>query len=364
MAEYTPKGTLKRDPNAPKTEPPATPEERARRVAEARARALAAREAMAAGEAPSAPPAASPAGVPAPSTEPTPAPAAAPAPATGGELRTPKGTLKRDPNAPKSEPPATPEERARRVAEARARALAAREAQAAGTAAAPAAAGGLPPAAAAAAAAAAVPGETDAERAERRRIFEIVTRGVPGAEPVLRPVVGGRAERAPARAEFTITEEMEDTVRLFREGLPGVDFTVLSSPLDVVLVIDRKDVLRVMRYAKEHPALDMKFLRFISGVDLQEEGIEIVYGLKSLTTKRSCLIKTVVPLTDPVVDSVTPVWAAAEWHERELMEMFGVVCKDHPDPRNLLLDEDMTIHPLRKAHPLAEVELKQGVNVF
>ncbi|MER3419082.1 MAG: hypothetical protein C4290_00505, partial [Chloroflexota bacterium] len=208
------------------------------------------------------------------------------------------------------------------------------------------------------------PAETDAERAERRRIFEIVTRGVPGAEPVLRPVVGGRAERVPARAEFTITEEMEDTVRLFREGLPDVEFTVLSSPLDVVLVIDRKDVLRVMRYAKEHPALDMKFLRFISGVDLQDEGIEIVYGLKSLTTKRGCLIKTVVPLTDPVVDSVTPVWAAAEWHERELMEMFGVVCKDHPDPRNLLLDEDMTIHPLRKAHPLAEVELKQGVNVF
>jgi NADH-quinone oxidoreductase subunit C len=363
MAEYTPKGTLKRDPNAPKSEPPATPEERARRVAEARARARAARAAMAAG-APAAPRPAPQGAVEAAPTAPAAEPAAAaPAPPpAGGALRTPKGTLKRDPNAPKAEPPATPEERARRVAEARARALAAREAQAAG--AAPAASGGLPPAAAAAAAAAAVPGETDAERAERRRIFEIVTRGVPGAEPVLRPVVAGRAERAPARAEFTITEEMEDTVRLFREGLPDVEFTVLTSPLDVVLVIDRKDVLRVMRYAKEHPALDMKFLRFVTGVDLQEEGIEIVYGLKSLTTKRSCLIKTVVPLHDPVVDSVTPVWAGAEWHERELMEMFGVVCKDHPDPRNLLLDEDMTIHPLRKAHPLAEVELKQGVNVF
>jgi NADH-quinone oxidoreductase subunit C len=363
MAEYTPKGTLKRDPNAPKSEPPASPEERARRVAEARARALAARAAMAAGGAPAAPQPASQEAVEAAPTAPAAEPAAAaPAPPAGGALRTPKGTLKRDPNAPKAEPPATPEERARRVAEARARALAAREAQATG-AAAP-ATGELPPAAAAAAAAGAAPAETDAERAERRRIFEIVTRGVPGAEPVLRPVVGGRAERVPARAEFTITEEMEDTVRLFREGLPDVEFTVLSSPLDVVLVIDRKDVLRVMRYAKEHPALDMKFLRFISGVDLQDEGIEIVYGLKSLTTRRSCLIKTVVPLTDPVVDSVTPVWAAAEWHERELMEMFGVVCKDHPDPRNLLLDEDMTIHPLRKAHPLAEVELKQGVNVF
>lgn len=361
MAEYTPKGTLKRDPNAPKAELPATPEERAARIAAARARALAAMAAGGTQRPPAAAAAANPA-VAATETAPAPEVVAPTAPADGG-LRTPKGTLKRDPNAPKAEPPATPEERAARVAAARAKAEAARRAREAG-AAAPTA--GLQPAAAAAAAAAAArpATETDADRAERRRIFEIVTRGVPGAEPVLRPVVVGRAERAPARGEFPLTEQGERTVRLVRAALPDIEIAVLTSPLDPVFVIRREDVLRVLRTLRDHEALDMKYLRCVTAVDHMDEGIEVVYTLKSLTTKLSCIVKTMLPARDPVVDSVTPLWAGANWLEREMMEMFGVVCRGHPDPRNLLLDEDLTIHPLLKAHPLAEVELKQGVNVF
>jgi NADH-quinone oxidoreductase subunit C len=363
MAEYTPKGTLKRDPDAPKTEAASTPEEKAARVAAARERALAAK---AAGGTPSARPAQPAASeVAAEAVAEQPVAAAAPAAPADGQLRTAKGTIKRDPNAPKTEAPATPEERALRLAEAKAKAAAAKAAREAGGGA---AAAGLQPAAAAAAAAnVAAPGpsgESDAERAERRRIFEIVTRGVPGAEPVLRPVVSARAERPPARAEFALSEEMEDTVRYFREGAAGAEIEVLTSPFDVVLVVDRGDLLKVLETGRNHPHLDMKFLRFITGVDLLDEGIEVVYGLKSLTTRRSVLIKTMAPARDPVIDSATSLWGAADWHERELMEMFGVVCRGHPDPRNLLLDEDMTIHPLLKAHPLAEVELKQGVSVF
>jgi NADH-quinone oxidoreductase subunit C len=129
-------------------------------------------------------------------------------------------------------------------------------------------------------------------------------------------------------------------------------------------VINRTDVLALMERAKTHPSLDMKFLRSITGVDQMAEGIEVVYQLKSLTTKHAVTVKTLLPPDDLVVDSVTSLWAGANWHERELMEMFGVRCAGHPDPRNLLLDEDLTIHPLLKAHPLADVELKQGVNVF
>ncbi|MBI2760079.1 MAG: NADH-quinone oxidoreductase subunit C [Chloroflexi bacterium] len=362
MAEYTDKGTLKRDPNAPKTEAAATPEEKAARVAAARERALAARAAGGTVAARPAQPAA--ADVAAAATTEQPVAAAAPAAPADGQPRTAKGTIKRDPNAPKTEAPATPEERARRLAEAKAKAAAAKAAREAGGG----TAAGLQPAAAAAAAAnVAAPGpsgESDADRAERRRIFEIVTRGVPGAEPVLRPVVSARAERPPARAAFALSEPMEDIVRYFREGAPGVEIEVLTSPFDVVLVVDRGDLLTVLETGRNHPHLDMKFLRFITGVDLLDEGIEVVYGLKSLTTRRSAIIKTIAPARDPVIDSASSLWGAANWHERELMEMFGVVCRGHPDPRNLLLDEDMTIHPLLKAHPLAEVELKQGVNVF
>ena len=131
-----------------------------------------------------------------------------------------------------------------------------------------------------------------------------------------------------------------------------------------MLEIHPAHVLTVMRRSKSDPRLAMNFLRCITGVDHMDEGIEVVYHLKSLTTRHAVEIRAMLPAHDPVVDSVSSVWLGANWHERELMEMFGVRCAGHPDPRNLLLDEDMRIHPLLKAHPLQEPELKQGVNVF
>lgn len=355
----TPSGTLKRDPNAEKAAPPATPEERAARVAAAKAAAAAARAAREAGG--GAPPPARPAAAAAPEAEVVAAEPVEAAPAGDGQLRTPKGTLKRDPNAPKTPPPATPEERAARIAAAKAAAAAARERAAA----APPPTTRQPAAGAAAAPAGRQPAaELAAQQAAFAKAFEAVTKPIPSAaEPIPRPV-STRGERAAARAEFPLTEQMEATVAAFREALPDVSFEVLTSPLDPVLVVDRADLYRVMETAKTHPRLDMRLLRCISGVDLMDDGIEVVYHLKSLTTKHSVAIKTLLPPGDATVDSVTPLWLGANWHERELMEMFGVTCVGHPDPRNLLLDEDMTIHPLLKAHPLQDLELRQGVNVF
>jgi NADH-quinone oxidoreductase subunit C len=353
-------GTLKRDPNEPKKEAPATPEERRARVEAAKAAAAAARAQREAGGGAVA------AGRPGATAQPSPdeaadeaiAAAAAPVDDGDGRPRTLKGTLKRDPNEAKKEPPKTPEERAARVAAAKAAAAAAREAAKSR----PAAAAGAAPSVAAVARPAA---RGAAEDAAFRQAFEAVTRPLPGAaHPPLRPIPAAAAARPGALQELSWTEAQEATVAAFRQALDGVQFEAVPTHTDALLIIDRADVLAVMRAAKEHPALEMKFLRCITGVDQMPEGIEVVYGLKSLTTKHAVSIKTLLPAHDPVVDSVTSVWLGANWHERELMEMFGVRCAGHPDPRNLLLDEDMTIHPLLKAHPLQDVELKQGVNVF
>jgi NADH-quinone oxidoreductase subunit C len=351
----TASGTLKRDPNEPKKDAPATPEERAGRVAAAKAAAAAAKAAREAGGGAvvaARPAAAAQAG----------AAAAEEAfeeagPPDDGQLRTAKGTLKRDPNAPKKEPPGTPEERAARIAAAKAAAAAAKERAAA-----------APPPVSAAIAAAARPAAraaTSADNAAFRQAYDAVMRPVPGAQPVLKAVAAARAERPGAATEFPMTEAMEAALAAFRQANPDVEIVEsFATPTDVAIVIDRGDVLPVMQRCKTHPATQMAFLRCISGVDLTPEGIEVVYQLKSLTTKHALTVKTLLPAHDQVVDSVTSVWPGANWHERELMEMFGVYCAGHPDPRNLLLDEDLTIHPLLKAHPLADVELKQGVNVF
>jgi NADH-quinone oxidoreductase subunit C len=150
----------------------------------------------------------------------------------------------------------------------------------------------------------------------------------------------------------------------FREALPGVTFAAAPGALDVILMIAREDVGRVLRAAKEDPRLDFKYLRCLSGVDHGEQGLEVVYHLYSYTHKHSVVIKARMPQEDPRIASVTPIWRGADWHEREAAEMFGIKFEGHPNPVPLLLPEDMTDHhPLRKDVPLVPVEVWQGVRL-
>jgi NADH-quinone oxidoreductase subunit C len=63
-------------------------------------------------------------------------------------------------------------------------------------------------------------------------------------------------------------------------------------------------------------------------------------------------IKADVPDGEPAVDSVSGVYAGANWHERETHEMFGIRFEGHPDLRNMYLPSDFEGHPLRKDFPL------------
>ena len=112
-----------------------------------------------------------------------------------------------------------------------------------------------------------------------------------------------------------------------------------------------------MPVLKDDPRLDLKFLRCLFGVDHLDEGIEVVYQFLSLEKGHEVVVKTRLPQSDLRVASVTPVWNAANWHERETRDMFGIEFDGHPHLLPLLLPEDMTDHfPLRKDNPLQEIE--------
>lgn len=136
------------------------------------------------------------------------------------------------------------------------------------------------------------------------------------------------------------------------------------SVIDLVVRIPPREIVAGLRALKSAEELRFDYLRCLTAVDLEEEGMDVVYHLYSIGTKQNLTVKSRLPADRLVVDTATPVWRAANWYEREVQEMFGVRFEGHPDPRNLLLPEEMTdVFPLRKSHPLAEIEVLQGEGI-
>lgn len=148
---------------------------------------------------------------------------------------------------------------------------------------------------------------------------------------------------------------------LFKKALPGVEMQAIQGALDVLLIIDRTDIRRVLEVARSDKTLDFDFLRNLTGVDYEADGFEVVYHLFSYTHRHNVTIRVVVPRDDTTIPSVADIWEAADWHERECRDMFGIVFEGHPNLVPLLLPEDMFDHfPLRKDNPLAPLEEWQG----
>jgi NADH-quinone oxidoreductase subunit C len=148
---------------------------------------------------------------------------------------------------------------------------------------------------------------------------------------------------------------------LIREVLPDLKFEAYQGLSDVIVEIGRDDVAKALPVLKDDPRLDLKFLRVLFGVDHLDEGMDVIYQLLSLDKKHEVTVKTRLPKDDLRVASAASVWKAADWHERETRDMFGIVFEGHPHLVPLLLPEDMTDHyPLRKDNPLAEIEEWQG----
>jgi NADH-quinone oxidoreductase subunit C len=108
----------------------------------------------------------------------------------------------------------------------------------------------------------------------------------------------------------------------------------------------RRDALRAMcRGLRDEFAFD--YLACLSGVD-RGEFVEVVYQLYGIAAKLQAVLRTRAPKDDCRVPSVSEIWHAAQWHERETAEMLGVTFDGHPDPRHLLLPDGWVGYPLRK----------------
>ena len=157
-------------------------------------------------------------------------------------------------------------------------------------------------------------------------------------------------------------DTLEDTIwAAVNRALTALDVRPERGAWDLIVHVPPADVIRALRKLKHDDELQFNYLRSLTGVDNEADGVDVVYHLYSISKNLNLTVKATLPPDDKVLETATTVWQAANWLERETAEMFGVRFNGHPDPRTLLMPEDMTdVFPLLKSHPFAEIELLQG----
>jgi len=138
------------------------------------------------------------------------------------------------------------------------------------------------------------------------------------------------------------------------ESAPSVD-------LHATVFVERDAVPAVARALRDRPEFAFAFLADITAVDFwpREPRFELVYILVSPTQRHRLRLKVRLRGEDAHVATVSSVWPAANWLEREVWDLFGIAFDGHPDPRRLLMPEDWQGHPLRKDYPV-QIRMKPG----
>jgi NADH-quinone oxidoreductase subunit C len=128
---------------------------------------------------------------------------------------------------------------------------------------------------------------------------------------------------------------------------------------DEVLIVHASHIVEVLRTLRDHPETSLDFLTDLTCVDWlglsYEPRFEIVYQLRSMKTGERLRVKA--PLAEPqdgshpVIDTICPLWACANWCEREVWDLYGIKFAGHPDLRRILMYEEFKGHPMRKDYP-------------
>jgi NADH-quinone oxidoreductase subunit C len=122
---------------------------------------------------------------------------------------------------------------------------------------------------------------------------------------------------------------------------------------ELMIRVRRDSVARVMKFLRDDANCQFKMLVDLCGVDWPErpERFEVVYNLLSLKHNQRIRAKVSTDEDTPV-PSVSSVFSAAGWFEREAWDLYGILFSDHPDLRRILTDYGFQGHPLRKDFPL------------
>jgi NADH-quinone oxidoreductase subunit C len=146
----------------------------------------------------------------------------------------------------------------------------------------------------------------------------------------------------------------EDIVGALEDAIPGLRLEIVPAVDQPTLVVPREQIVAACTALRDLPPLRFALLADLTAVDWwpAEPRFQVVYLLASLEHAQRLRVKVWLAGGDARLPTVSPVWPAANWLEREVFDLFGIVFDGHPDLRRVLMPEDWEGHPLRKDYPV------------
>lgn len=148
-----------------------------------------------------------------------------------------------------------------------------------------------------------------------------------------------------------------DPADLLKAAMPDALLDVKTFRDETTLIVEGAQIEAVMRYLRDTAGLIYNFLSDISAVDYYPDydrpgRFGVSYHVYSMLYNRRLRVKVFLDEEEPQLPSIVKVWPGADWLEREIHDMMGIVFEGHPDLRRLLMPDDWQGHPHRRDYPL------------
>jgi NADH-quinone oxidoreductase subunit C len=153
-----------------------------------------------------------------------------------------------------------------------------------------------------------------------------------------------------------------EVLQLALEKALGEGAAISAALGEVTVVVKAADYIQAMQTLRDDPTLAFEEMIDLCGVDYSEYGegtydgprFAVVVHLLSLANNWRVRVRTFAPDDEmPIVQSITPIWRAANWYEREAFDLYGILFDGHGDLRRILTDYGFIGHPFRKDFPIS-----------
>ena len=130
---------------------------------------------------------------------------------------------------------------------------------------------------------------------------------------------------------------------------------------EMTVYVARAHLVELLQTLRDDAALRFELASSVSGVDYGKDvprRLHVVYELLSMTYRRRVRLEVAVDVDDATVPSAVSVYPTADWHEREVWDMFGIAFAGHPGLTRILMPDDWVGHPQRKDYPLGGIPVE------